>query len=181
MSWVTITILAMLPLMALGVALMWFGLRGKQLDKKPNCRQCGLDLSETPEDVLVCPKCRAALRPKAAVRIGHWQRQRWAIALGAVCAVVAAVLLGQALLNAAFNVNWNKYKPTSWLLKNVTTAQGKDLERSTELGIRLEDGRVGGDEGRRWPNEPWWCRPIAPRPGTSAGASCWRPPPATSC
>ena len=100
--------LALLPilLLALGVAVLVRGLRGRRVDDHPICRKCGFDLVGRPAGSDRCPECGADLTRTHAIRDGRHIRQRGLIATG-------SFLILFVLANAIFAA-WVVFPQFAW-------------------------------------------------------------------
>ena len=128
--------------LAVGVALLAIGLRGRRTDDHPVCRKCGRDLTgvESPR----CPECgRPATRP----RIGNRRRRPLVAATGGVLAAAAllSVVGGGALL---LTPERSAARKPAWLLR---WESGLGVERSRrvaagELARRLRENAMAEPE-----------------------------------
>jgi hypothetical protein len=118
--------LALLPilLLALGIAVLVRGLRGRRMDDHPICRKCGFDLIGRPAGSDRCPECGSDLDRPHAIQDGRRVRQRGLIATG-------SFLILFVLANAIFaawvvfpQIAWRQYAPV-WYLRHE--ANGVDL------------------------------------------------------
>jgi hypothetical protein len=104
-------IVLFIPPQLLGVALLWFGLRGRRVDDHPICRKCGFDLFGRPHGSTACSECGADLHERRAMLDGRRVRRRGMIAAGELL-VAGALTLGGGAGHAARSISdWQPYKP----------------------------------------------------------------------
>ncbi len=162
-------LLGLLAAMALGVALVWLGMRGRRINRNPSCRWCGFDLSGAPAEGVTCPECGAGLKREGAVRIGQ-RRRMWGVAAvgaGLVLAPGAAVVVTTYAIVTGANVN--EYKPLGLLLwearhgaaaasqaaanEVLCRRQGSLLSEKQALRVLETALDIQGDPDRPWCEE----------------------------
>ena len=124
-----------------GLVVALLGLRGRRANDHTFCRNCGVDVTDLPGDVVVCPGCKADLSQASAMRYGKRRRDRRLVAAGLALAVLATGI-GAYRVASTPGVNWPKWLPT-WLL--VQRARGNDPQTGptlVELMIRIKLGQV---------------------------------------
>jgi len=146
-------LLALIAALFAGVLLIWFGLRGRRMNRDPVCRDCGFNLASLrlPEmhgiatpvlagasaasiTVVTCPECGAGLKRAKAVRIGERKRMLWLSIVGVlviVGCVGATAPIGFALLTGR---GMHAKLPLGLLLY---IARGGDGALAAELETRL--------------------------------------------
>jgi hypothetical protein len=147
-----------------GLVVALLGLRGRKINNHTFCRTCGVDVTDLPGDVVVCPGCKADLSQASAMRYGARRRDRRLVAAGLALAVLAAGISVYRVVSTP-GVNWPKWSPT-WLL--VHRARGSDPQTSptlVELMIRIKLKEVTdakthelvrrGLEQQADANQPW--------------------------
>jgi len=110
-------LLALIAALIAGLLLVWFGLRGRRINRDPVCRDCGFNLgafrlpemhgwkaatvarNETPESAtqpitVTCPECGGGLKRSKAVRIGERRRMPVVAIAGLVIFLAPCVPLG---------------------------------------------------------------------------------------
>src|SRR5687767_13350874 len=119
--------------------LVWIGARGRRVDTHPICRRCEFDLFGLPGTSARCPECGADLARRRATRIGHRRRIRLLLTLAIPLLLISGGALGVAGYAKARGVNVYRYKPVSWLIREMRHA---DLRPAAldELLARLADG-----------------------------------------
>lgn len=115
--------LALAVMMLLGLAATLIGRRGKRLDDHPLCRACRFDLIGLPAlstasspAVFRCPECGADLSARRAIRVGHYRRRPWVLAIGLVLTIIPCALFGWTTSKAARAYDWNRIKPSGLLI-----------------------------------------------------------------
>jgi hypothetical protein len=115
------------------VALLGFALRGRRVSDHPVCRRCGFDLFGKPETSTRCGECGADLARRRAVRQGDRRRRARLAWLSLLLAAIAGAKLGVDGYHVTRDRNWARYKPTSWL--------AREIESSTDIKLR-DDSRA---------------------------------------
>lgn len=147
MTTTTLVILALVLLLAAGIALLTLGLRGKRINTNPHCRRCGYDVSaagDAPGGApAVCPECGRDLTLRRALRIGARRRRRGMIVTGGVLLLVALAIGGAATWGAATKFNWNTVKPVWMLMREARSGDPKrEPGAVVELVRRATNGRL---------------------------------------
>lgn len=137
MLWAIVAILVLV-----GSALLAAGLAGKRIDDHPICRRCRFDLVGLPESAEVCPECGSSLGRPKAVRVGHRQRRRGLIALGAVATLIGMTIFG---LFSWQTLSGNPSQLPAWALEAEARWAGgqTNLEAWDELALRVKAGTLG--------------------------------------
>jgi hypothetical protein len=142
-----IVITSLIVALALALALLVVGLRGRRVDDHPLCRRCGFDLTGRPDESTRCAECGADLARRRAVRAGHRVRRRWAVRLGTLLLLGAAVPAGVAGWARARGVTWNVHKPTWWLIREGGSRSAPTRDAAlAELQARVNDNRLSPGE-----------------------------------
>jgi hypothetical protein len=107
----------------LGIYLLKRGRWPKRIGTTPHCRHCDYILSGLEADR--CPECGALIRPGTPI-FGERHRRP-----GLAFSGVALMLLGLAFFGVMATgilsaVDWNRYKPLSWLLKDMDSTNSID-------------------------------------------------------
>lgn len=133
----------LLSLIALGVLLLWLGLRGRRLNRNPCCRQCGFDLSGVLPAGVTCTECGAGVKLARFVRIGQRRRMPLLLALGAPLATLPFIPLGLVLFTTLTRTDLARFKPVSLLLWEARTLSESDVRAAgKELLARQRRGEL---------------------------------------
>lgn len=87
-------LLALIAALIAGVLLVWFGLRGRRINRDPVCRDCGFNLKSLAAGSATCPECGGGLKRAKAVRIGERRRMPLVVLAGIVMFITPCVPLG---------------------------------------------------------------------------------------
>jgi hypothetical protein len=121
-------LLILLGSVALGVALLVLGLRGKRINTHPVCRQCRFDLSGQPEGTVTCPECGAGLKRPGFVRIGQRRRRPVWIGLGTVAVGLLAIgSTGFAMLTGQNVHQWLPLGFLLWEARHADATRGQQV------------------------------------------------------
>jgi hypothetical protein len=126
---------ASLTLLVLAAALLALGVRGRVVDDHPICRKCRFDLIGLVSPAN-CPECGSPLHNPAAIRHGARRHRPAAIVLGSLMLLTSLGLFGATTWSRATHYNWNKAKPTWWLVHDAEHDTTPDDEVLTELLAR---------------------------------------------
>ncbi len=167
---IPLLLMAFSATMTVGIGLIFLGVRGKQLNTHPVCRDCGFDLEGVYPGVITCPECGSGLRRPKAVRIGQRRKRRGLIVLGNAVAIVPTIGLAALAFAAVSGAELNAYKPVGLLLWEgrhgshaVAQAAAEELvDRSVNNRFsKAQKARVvasvldlQGDPAARW-SETW--------------------------
>ena len=133
------------PLLLLGVALLWLGLRGRRVDDHPICRRCGFDLFGRPPGSDHCSECGADLTKPRTIRDGRRVRRGGMIAVGALLLAIALTVGGGAGVAVYSVQDWQPHKPVWWLAREIEPGRGDQAVRTaaiSELLLRLANVRL---------------------------------------
>jgi ribosomal protein L37E len=108
-----------LPLLLLGGALMWLGVRGRRVDDHPICRRCGFDLFGRPEGSDRCAECGYDLGRPRAMRDGRRERRGGLLGGGVALLLVALALAGGKTYTAYLASDVQANKPSWWLVREL--------------------------------------------------------------
>ncbi len=134
---------ALLAALALGVALLLLGLRGRRMDRTPLCRDCGFDLSGVLPDGKTCPECGSGLNRAKAVRIGRRKRMIPVAATGALLVLLPTGALLLSIYTALTGASLASYKPIALLLTQIRHGNADSVrEAGAELLARLQAGEL---------------------------------------
>jgi hypothetical protein len=114
-----VLIYASAAILALGVALLFVGMRGRRVDDDPHCRKCGFNLRGRPEDSTRCAECGADITRKRATRIGGRQRRGKLLAFGVLVTLASAGMLGWIGYEGGKTYEWVRLKSVAWLLRDL--------------------------------------------------------------
>ncbi len=104
-----------------GLGLLWFGLRGRQIDDHPWCRKCKYDLVGSPEVPAICPECGVNLKKQRSVRIGQRRKRPALSALATVVLILTVSTAGWVGWRESRDFDWNTVKPVWWLKRESTS------------------------------------------------------------
>lgn len=107
----------------LGTYLLKRGRWPRRIGATPHCRHCDYILSGLEADR--CPECGALVRPGTPI-FGERHRRPGLAFLGAALMLLGLALLGLMIAGALPNIDWNRYKPLSWLLKDLDSTSSID-------------------------------------------------------
>jgi hypothetical protein len=132
-----------------GVALciLAYALRGRRTDDHPLCRKCGFDLFGLPATSARCPECGRDVTVRRAVRVGHRRKRRLPLAMGLLLFSLAVTPIVVVKVARARGVDWNQYKPVSWLLRETNVANSRDAAMR-QLISRLTQRRLSNPDLR---------------------------------
>ena len=136
-------------ILAFGVGLLVYALRGRRTDNHPICRKCGFDLFGLDQAVR-CPECGSELSA-SAIRIGHRRIRRRMLAGGLVLAIPAVALIATVITLNVRKTNFQTIKPIWWLIRDDDAAAATELNR--RLGLKaLSAGEIAKvtDAALRW-------------------------------
>ena len=128
-----------------GALLIRRGLRGKRTGDHPYCRVCGFDLFGKPEGSVICSECGANLDEPRAVVIGIRRRRMMPLTIGLFLVIVAfgvSIPAGRQTFSNASRIDWNQYRPSSWLVSQVVVNNRIDWPAINELHDRLRANKL---------------------------------------
>src|SRR5688572_6560291 len=100
-----------------GAAVFAFGWRGRRVGDHPFCRRCGFDLFGLPAESQACPECGGDLAAPRATVVGTRRRRPGVAGAGAALMLPSLAVLGVAAWGHFGGVDWQKQKPTWWLIR----------------------------------------------------------------
>lgn len=157
-----------------GAGLLVLGLRGRRVGTDVFCARCGYnlrgrDLRKLDEQ---CTECGAKIDRRGATRVGVRRRRPWAIALGALLALLGFPLVAATVLAGLRAIDLNPYKPT-WLLFSdaVCGAMDAELAAIQELDRRVKANLIVGPQLADLASKGL---DAAPRQAPTVGAA-WQP------
>lgn len=110
-----------------GALLMLWALFPKRVGATPYCARCRYNLTgidwESPERR--CPECGHALDSERTVRRGERHRSPRRIVLAALPLLIGLLPLLALGAGALWDLNWYRYKPTDWVIADVSSANSK--------------------------------------------------------
>lgn len=156
-----------LPSLAPVLAGLYFlkaGLRPPRTGKAPHCRRCDYALTGLASPN--CPECGTAITPPNTVH-GRRHRRPRAAAAGALLLILGLAGVTLAVLPANRAIDWYQYRPTSWLIRDLTSADysiavraWNELDRRRtlkplppEIEQRIDDA-ILAQQGRDQPRTP---------------------------
>jgi hypothetical protein len=120
----------------LGCLLIWRGWRVRRRGETPRCRKCDYNLTGLTSDR--CPECGLSLETGALVHGERYRRWWWAV-LG----VVFMALAGVCLIKPVQQIDWYRFRPTSWVLSDFQSATGAPFQKArAELLQRDRNGKL---------------------------------------
>jgi len=128
-------------LVAIAIALVFAGWRGRRIDDHPICPTCGYDLFGVAPGR--CPECGRSLGSWRGIRSGNRRRSPALALAGAMLLVGSLTLAGLRAYNDVKSTDWRSVKPVWWLKAearsgSLTTAN----DALAELRRRVDDGRL---------------------------------------
>jgi hypothetical protein len=114
MAWIA------LIMVAIGVPLLWIGIRGRRIDTCPLCRWCGFDLTGIYPDAKLCTECGAGLYAKRGpkpVRLGRRKRRWPSVFVGALLTLAGSAQLGLFVTGGLRTMNLLPLTP-SWIVQS---------------------------------------------------------------
>jgi hypothetical protein len=112
--------------------LLALALRGRRASDHPVCRRCGFDLFGKPETSTRCGECGADLNRRRAIRRGRRQRRTRLAWLSLLLVAVAGAKLGLDGYHVSREHNWARYKPASWLAREIELSSPSDVKLRDE-------------------------------------------------
>lgn len=132
---------AAMALFAVAAVLLKVGRWPRRQGDTPHCRRCGYTLLGI--DSPRCPECGSTLAAKGAIVHGECRRRTGATVAGAVPAATALLLLGALANGPLRHVDWYRYRPTSWVIDDLSTGPPPQARRAwDELRPRTDAGRL---------------------------------------
>jgi len=134
-----------LPVLLLigATALLIVGLRGRRIDDHPLCRRCGFDLIGLPRESSTCSECGASLATASAIRTGHRARRSGLIWFAAFLFLPSLGWLGVLVYGSAADLQWVKYQPTWYVLREAPNDPAALAELMDRLARRkLSAGQI---------------------------------------
>ncbi|MEK6701730.1 MAG: hypothetical protein AABZ53_05675 [Planctomycetota bacterium] len=130
-----------------GLALVWLGLRGRRINRVPNCRQCKFDLTGVWPASVTCPECGAGLKQPKMVVTGQRRRMWWLIVPAGLGVALPGLALATALFLTLAGKDVYKYKPVSMLLWEGRNASPEFAKAAAkELTDRMLEQKLTDDE-----------------------------------
>lgn len=130
-----------------GLLMMGLGWRGRKINERSFCAKCDFDLSDTPEDVVKCPKCGANLTGKWSVVIGERATIQWLVTLGLVVMLASAGVGGWKGWSLTRDPRTTRFKPAWMLLSDLDSTNPKVADSATnELTVRIDLGRLSDSQ-----------------------------------
>lgn len=152
-------LLALIAALIAGVLLVWFGLRGRRINRDPVCRDCGFNLgafrlpemhgwkaatvarNEAPESAtqpitVTCPECGGGLKRPKAVRIGERRRMPLAVVFGILLFALPSMPIGAVFVTTMTGSDLSKALPTGVL---IWQSRHASREVSKSIALELED------------------------------------------
>jgi hypothetical protein len=130
-------------LVAVGGFLFKRGRWPRRTGDTPHCRKCDYILSGAQTR---CPECGTAVTPAAIVR-GERLRRPGLSWLGGGLALLGLAFLLLFALGFANTINWNRYKPQSWLLTDLGSGNSSRWGPAwAEVKRRLDDNLLSEDD-----------------------------------
>ncbi|MEM7809093.1 MAG: hypothetical protein AAF561_13370 [Planctomycetota bacterium] len=126
---------------AVGVALLLVGLRGRRIDDHPLCRHCRRDLFGLAKTSR-CPSCGRFSRSKLR---GNRRRRPWIVALGLSLVLVGSLPPCLLLLEAVTQLDFGRAKPVDLLLFESR----RSADAVNELARRRTRGDLSASELQR--------------------------------
>ena len=127
--------------LALGVALMFVGVRGRRVGDDPHCRKCGFNLRGRPDDSTRCAECGADV--DAETRHAHRparRRRGKILAFGLIVTLASAGAVGWLGYQRGKTYEWVRIKPTAWVLRDLGSADRTvGVQAQRELLRRIND------------------------------------------
>jgi hypothetical protein len=131
-------LLWLVGVIAAGVALLVWGLRGKRLNDHPVCRQCRFDLSGQPDGTVTCPECGAGLKREGSIRRGQRRKRPLVMTLGSLAILLPVLAIGTIVFAIVTGTDLNSYKPLGlleWEAERANAARSKLI--GSELHKRI--------------------------------------------
>jgi hypothetical protein len=161
-AWLLLLLIAAL---IAGVLLIWFGLRGRRMNRDPVCRDCGFNLSsmrlpeihgiaapalggeggEMPVAV-TCPECGGGLKRAKALRIGERKKMPMLVVVGVVTMAATISTVVFPAMNLLVGKSVTKQLPTGMLL---LLANGESKDIAAELEARITAKSLSVDQLER--------------------------------
>ena len=133
----------------LGLFLLIYAFRGRQIDDHPWCRKCRFDLyGRDKDDARNCPECGNDLTFPKAIRIGQRRKRRGMAWIASLVILLGVSGLGIAGYTDVMGVDWQHHKPV-WLLMreaNQTPGAGTSDAALFELIRRYDTGLLKSEQ-----------------------------------
>jgi hypothetical protein len=122
-------------LVVIGVWLFTRGVWPRRVGQTAHCRHCDYILSGAQTQ---CPECGTVVGEDTVVR-GERRRKPELVAGGAFLSLLGVVLLGLFVTSLTGTIDWNRYKPIGWLLRDLGNPSSS-APAWAEIQRRLGDG-----------------------------------------
>lgn len=137
--WVVLLALVFL-LLPLGTILLRKGFRPRRKGTTPHCARCEYNLTGLTSEK--CPECGATLGIGDVV-YGEPHQKAGRVVGGIVCLLIALGLL----LPVVRTVNWYQFRPTAWLITDLSSTNAADARRAwSELDRRYLAGKLSAGQ-----------------------------------
>lgn len=128
----------------LGLFMLMRGHWPKRAGVTPHCRHCDYILSGLEADR--CPECGSVVQPGGVI-YGERHRRAGLAFLGGTFALIGLGCIALFLSGALSTIDWNRYKPLSWLLKEIDSPNMTDANVAwTEVQRRMTAGTLSERE-----------------------------------
>lgn len=119
-------------LVLLGMFLVCHGLYPRRVGTTPYCRKCGYNLTGTDRtaDDARCPECGSNVCDDSAVVFGERVRRWRRVFAGMVIFLFGTAPLGVIGIGVARGIDWYRYKPTLWVLRDLEKGNAALAQRA---------------------------------------------------
>ncbi|NLE58562.1 MAG: hypothetical protein GX616_09400, partial [Planctomycetes bacterium] len=140
---VTRLLIELVALLAVGILLLGMLSRPRRRGTTPHCARCEYNLSGLTSNR--CPECGTEMIP-ANIVYGEKIRRPWLAVTAVALAVIVMVLIGRW----AWDYDWYRLRPTSWVISDVQSADAAIKSRAwRELDRRVRVGSLSAGQENR--------------------------------
>jgi hypothetical protein len=135
-------------LIAWGLLVYFWGVRGRRIGISPFCRRCRYSLTGLPAETQFCPECGNDIQQSTAIIRGVRKRYKPLVITGIVLTLVGLAGLGEKSVSSLLAVDWFQYRPVSWLMDDLEAAPGPKRDRAAKELLRRM--RAGSFDDGSW-------------------------------
>ena len=134
----TLVLLGCIGFFLVGIILIQRGRWPARTGTTPHCRNCDYILTGLTADR--CPECGESIQPRNVV-FGERHRRPKLVFAGVTLALLGLFPLGLATIGSVKQIDWIRYRPTTWLIDDLNTPLASDTAWR-EIQRRIAVGSV---------------------------------------